>query len=112
MEEQNQQKKSIWGNWWEPLRKWVYPAWLMYETSIRFYHYAQGVHTYFEKHQEGLASYIGEIGTLTLDLICSVATFAGCTVFLTMPACFLLYKFFKEDNFINTRFEEKIKILF
>jgi len=36
MEEQNLQLKSIWGKWWEPIRKWFYPAWLIYETTVRF----------------------------------------------------------------------------
>lgn len=108
----NKQKKSIWGAWWVPHRIWFYPSWLIYETSSRFYDYSQGVHHYFENHQDNITPYVGGIGAQTLNIFCSGATFAGCSAFLTVPACFVLYKLFKEDNLTNTRFEEKMKRLF
>lgn len=112
MEENNKPLKSIWGKWWEPVRKWFYPAWLVYETSIRFYDYAQSVHHYFVKQQDHIASYIGELGTQTLAVFCSVATFGVCTAFLTVPACFVLYQFFKTANLTGTQLEIKMKPLF
>ncbi|MFD2033587.1 hypothetical protein ACFSKL_02235 [Belliella marina] len=112
MEEYNKQQRSIWGKWWVPIRKWFYPAWLLYETSIRFYDYGQSVHHYFIGQQDAIASYIGKIGVQVLDVFCSVATFAICTIFLTVPACFVLYKFFKTENLTGTPFEEKMKTIF
>ncbi len=112
MEENTKQLKSIWGKWWEQFRKWFYPSWLLYETSIRFYDYTQSVHHYFTKQQDYTISYIGEIGTQILGIFCSVSTFIICTAFLTVPTCFLLYKFFKIENLTGTRFEEKIKPFF
>lgn len=112
MEENNEQLRSIFGKWWVPIRKWFYPTWLLYETSIRFFDYAQSVHNYFINEQDNIASYIGEIGAQTLDVFCSFATFLICVISLTIPACFMLYKFFKESNLTNTRFEEKMKTYF
>ena len=112
MEAQNKQKKSILGTWWEPIRKWFYPSWLVYETSIRFYDYTQSVHNYIEKQHDYIASNIGEIGFLMLDVLCSISTFVICTAFLTIPACFLLYTFFKEDNLTGSKLEEKMKPFF
>lgn len=112
MEENNKHLKSIWGKWWESFRKWFYPAWLIYETSIRFYDYAQSVHQYFIAQQDHLISYIGVLGTQALDLFCSVTTFAICSAFLTVPAGFVLYKLFNVDNLTGTRFEEKLKPIF
>ena len=112
MEENNKKLKSIWGKWWVSIRKWFYPAWLLYEISMRFYDYAQSVHIYFIGQQNYLESYIGEIGAQTLAIFCSVATFVICTVFLTVPVCFILYKFFKTINLTSTQFEEKMKPIF
>lgn len=112
MKEYNKQPKSIWGKWWEPLRKWFYPGWLIYETSVRFYAYAKSVHNYFIEQQDYLAIYIGKIATRALVLFCSVSTFAVCTVFLSVPACFLLYHFFKKENLTRTIYEEKLKPIF
>lgn len=112
MEENNKPLKSIWGQWWEPIRKWFYPAWLTYETSIRFYDYTQSVHKCFIEQEDYIASYMGEIGTQALDIFSSVATFAICTAFLTVPACFVLYKFFKTENLTGTQFEQKLKTFF
>ena len=103
------QKHSIWGKWWEPFRKWIYPTWLGFEISMQFYDYTQYIHNFFEKHYDDITPYIGEIGAKTLDIFCSSATFLSCSVFLTAPACYTLYKFFKEDNLTNTKIEEKIK---
>lgn len=110
MEEKNNQLQSIFGKWWEPVRKWFYPAWLIYETSIRFYEYAQSVHNKFIIQQDYIASFIGKMGVHILDIFCCLATFSICTFFLTVPTCFVLYKFFKIENLTNTQFEERIKI--
>ncbi|WP_103070138.1 hypothetical protein [Aquimarina sediminis] len=112
MEENNKQLKSIWGKWWEPFRKWFYPSWLLYETTIRFSDYAHSIHTYFIQQQDNISSYIGEIGAQTLDVFCSILTFAICAAFLTLPACFVLHKFFKTDNLTGTQFENKMKPFF
>lgn len=108
MERNTKKLRSIWGKWWEPLRKWFYPVWLIYETSIRFYDYAQAVHIYIV---EQLSS-IGEIGVQAAAIFCAIATFAICTVFLTAPACFVLYKLFETENLSNTPLEEKTKPIF
>ncbi|MEW7280149.1 hypothetical protein ABW636_16265 [Aquimarina sp. 2201CG1-2-11] len=112
MEKNNKQLQSIWGTWWEPIRKWFYPAWLLYETLVRFYEYTQSVYHYFLMEQEYTTPYIGEIGTQTLAIFYSVATFVICTAFLTVPTCFILYKFFNTDNLTGTRFELKMKRVF
>ncbi|MCG6191287.1 hypothetical protein [Maribellus maritimus] len=112
MEENNKQLESIWGKWWQPIRKWFYPTWLIYEISYRFYAYSISTSQYIENHQENIASYIGEISTQTLAISSSFITFGICTAFLTVPASFILYQFFKEDNLTGTGFEEKIKRLF
>ena len=108
MEKNNKQLKSIWGKWWESIRKCFYPAWLVYETSIRFYGYGQSVHDYFMMQQE----YVGEIGAQTSAIFFSVATFVICVAFLTLPAAFLLYQFFQIENLTSTLLEEKIKKYF
>lgn len=108
MKENNKELKSIWGKWWIPIRKWFYPVWLIYETSIRFFNYAQAVHIYFIEQQ----NYIGKISAQIVAIFCSISTFAICTLFLTLPACFILYHFFKIVNLSNTHFEEKIKNIF
>lgn len=112
MGENDKQLKSIWGKWWVPIRKWFYPSWLIYETSIRFYDYAQSVQNYFINQQEYIATYLGETGTQTLGVFCGVATFIICAAFLTVPASFVLYKFFKTENLTGTQVEEKMKIMF
>ncbi|MDY8136124.1 hypothetical protein [Aquimarina sp. 2201CG5-10] len=112
MKDNHKQLKSIWGKWWEPLRKWFYPTWLLYETLIRFYGYTQSVYNYFIKQHHDIASYIGEIGSQALNIFCSAATFVICVFFLTVPACFILYKFFKIENLTSTQFEQKIKVFF
>ena len=108
MEKNNKQLKSIWGKWWASIRKWFYPAWLVYETFIRFYAYGQSVHDCFTMQQ----TYVGEIGTQTLAIFFSVITFVICATYLTLPASFLIYHFFQIDNLTNTRLEEKIKKYF
>jgi len=112
MEEKNKQLKSIWGKRWEPIRKWFYHAWLFYELSTRFYHYAVAVPDYFIEHQHYFVPYIGEIGFQISVGFCSVATFIICSAFLTVPTCFLLYRFFKTKNLTATAFEVKIKKYF
>ncbi len=108
MEEYNNHQKSIFGTWWEAIRKWFYPAWLIYETSIRFYDYALAVNNYIIEQQD----YIGEITAQILAISCSVTTFLICTFYLTVPACFTLYKFFKDDKLITNPFIHKIKTYF
>ncbi|WP_271782419.1 hypothetical protein [Aquimarina algiphila] len=108
MEENNEQSKSIWGKWWIPFRKWFYPVWLVYEVSIRFYEYSLSVHIYFIEQQK----YVGQIGAQTLAIFCSIATFVICTFYLTVPACFTLFKLFKEDDLTGSRFEQLMKKFF
>lgn len=103
--EENKLQKSIFGAWWEPIRKWFYPTWLCYEISIRFYDYAIATHNYFIAQED----YLGEIITQILAFFCSVATFIICTFYLTVPACFTLYMFFKEDKPITHSSIRKIK---
>ncbi|WP_137401210.1 hypothetical protein [Echinicola rosea] len=103
---------SIWGKWWETIRKWFYPIWLGYETSIRFYDYGQSVYYYLLAQQDQVVPYIGADGTRAMALFFSVATFAICSVFLTVPACFILYKFFEAPNLTSTPVERKLKTIF
>ncbi|MCK0132570.1 hypothetical protein MWU59_13755 [Flavobacteriaceae bacterium F08102] len=46
MEEQNKQLTSILGKWWVSIRKWFYPAWLIYETTVRFYDYSEATYLF------------------------------------------------------------------
>ncbi|NMM47631.1 hypothetical protein [Marinigracilibium pacificum] len=112
MEEKNKLQKSIFGKWWKPVRQWFYPTWLLYELTIRFYDYAIAVHNFFIERPDYFASYIGEISTQSLAVFCSVATFIICSAFLTVPACFILYKFFKIELLTDTQFEYKMKKYF
>ena len=112
MEENTNQLKSIWGPWWEPLRKWFYPAWLLYELTVRFYTYALEVYTYFINPTSIVSSLIGAIGTQTIAILSGVITFVACTAFLTLSACFTLYTFFTTFNLTNSRFEANIKKYF
>ncbi|MCC5918917.1 MAG: hypothetical protein JJU02_16490 [Cryomorphaceae bacterium] len=112
MEEKDKQLKSIFGQRWEPVRKWFYPTWLLYELSIRFYEYAMQVQIYFIEHLENFTSFVGEIGIQTAAIFSGVATFIICTVYLTTPTCFVFYKFFKTQNLTSNQFEIKIKKYF
>ncbi|WP_343854166.1 hypothetical protein [Algoriphagus jejuensis] len=112
MEENNKQPTSIWGKWWEPIRKWFYPSWLVYETSVHFYAYAKLVHHYFAGQQDHLVFYFGNTATGMLALFGSISTFAICTAFLTAPACFVLYHFFKKENLTGTIYEKRLKPIF
>ncbi len=107
MEEQNKQLTSIWGKWWVSIRKWFYPAWLIYETTVRFYDYSEATYLFFitQNYLEGLGSQI-------LAVFCSITTFAICSFFLSVPTTFILYKFFKIENLSGTQFESKIKKYF
>lgn len=106
------QRKSIWGMWWEPFRKWFYPAWLIYEISVRFYDYSTEVHNYFRKNHSEIVLFTGEVGAQVLDALSSSITFIGCSVFLTIPASLALHQFFKTENLTGTRFEGKMKPIF
>lgn len=107
----NKQLTSIWGKWWIPIRIWFYPLWLIYETLTRFYDYTQSVHHYFIQKQDYLVTYLGKTGTLALDAFSSIFTFIICTVSLTVPACFILYKFLTMENLTGTLFEKRMKHL-
>ncbi|KZS41070.1 hypothetical protein AWE51_23225 [Aquimarina aggregata] len=108
MEENNKQLKSIWGVWWEPIRKWFYPAWLLYEVSIRFYNYSIAVHQFIMEQQ----NYLGEIIIQILAVFLSIVTFIICSFYLTIPTCLTLYRFFTKNNFASNTFEQKIKKYF
>ena len=106
------QLNSVWGSWWEPIRKWFYPVWLGYETSYRFYDYALATYQYsFEQSGHFLAS-IGSLAADMLALFCSVITFLVCSIFLTVPACYVLYQFFNTENLTGTVLERKGKVYF
>ncbi|WP_242205481.1 hypothetical protein [Aestuariivivens insulae] len=108
MGEFKNQQKSIFGTWWEPIRKWFYPAWLVYETSIRFYDYALSVYSYFIEQQDN----IGEVITQVLAITCGLTTFLICIFYVTLPVSIILYKFFKDDKPIVNPFIHKIKKYF
>ncbi|WP_298504216.1 hypothetical protein [uncultured Maribacter sp.] len=107
MEEQNTQLTSIWGKWWVPIRKWFYSAWLIYETTVRFYDYSEATYLFFITE-----NYMGALGSQIVAMFCSIVTFAICSFFLTVPTAFILYKFFKIENLSGTQFESKIKKYF
>lgn len=109
MKENTNQQYSIWGKWWDPIRKWFYSIWFAYETTIRFYEYSISVNQYFTEQQNTISSYIGNIGAQILNVFCSVCTFVICVIFLTVPIIFILFKFFSVDNLTNTSFEQKLK---
>lgn len=98
METHIKHQSSIWGKYWESLRIWFYPAWLMYETTHRFYTYSLDMYCY-----------VSGISSQQIALISSVLTIIICTLFLTLPTCFILYKFLKVDNLTKSNFGEKLK---
>lgn len=104
--------KSIWGNRWEPIRKWFYPVWLAYETTIRFYDYGLAVHCYIQEHQGFIMRLLGKMSVAVVDVICSGGTFIVCSVFLTLPACYILFNFFKKENLTGSDLETKLKVIF
>ncbi len=108
MEENDIQLTSIWGKWWEPIRKWFYPIWLLYELSIRFNDYALAVHQYIMVQQ----NYLGEITIQIFAVFFGIVTFIICTSYLTVPTCLTLYKFFTKNDSTSTRFEQKTKKYF
>lgn len=112
MEEQNEQRKSIYGRRWEPIRKWFYSSWLIYELSIHFYGYAIAVHNYLIEQQGYFTSRLGEMGTQVSAIFCSVGAFIIYTFFLTVPAGFVLFKFFKTESLTGTELERKMKKYF
>ncbi|QDH78119.1 hypothetical protein FKX85_03330 [Echinicola soli] len=105
MERNNVLLTSFWG-------KWFYPTWLGYETSIRFYDYGQSVYGYLLAQQDQIVTYVGAFGAEAMALFFGVATFAICSVFLTVPACFILYKFFESPSLTSTLLEGKLKTIF
>lgn len=111
MEENSKHKYPIWGKWWASFRKWFYPVWLAYESSIRFYEYAVAAHSYCIDQQDFLSNYIGKFGTHALGIFCGAASFAICSLYLTLPACLAIFRFFKEESLTNTVLEEKLKTI-
>lgn len=112
MEDKNTQLNSIFGKWWEPLRKWFYPTWLIYELSIRFYNYAITVYQYFTQPPAFFASLLGEMAAQAFAILSSVFTFLICTIYLTVPSSFTLFKFFTIKNLKGKQFEDKMKKYF
>ena len=104
MEEHKKELTSIWGNWWVPIRKWFYPTWLISETSIRFYEYAQAVFIYFMGGQNGYLPNSRALGIQIFATISGMLTFVFRTIFLTIPTCLILYYFFKNLNLTGTQF--------
>ncbi len=98
MEVSNVERKTIWGSWWEPVRKWFYPVWLLYELTHSFGHYA--VSSY---------KYIDNLSNHTIAVLGAVVAFMLCSAFLTLTSCFVLFHFFKTKNLTKTSFEEKVK---
>lgn len=108
MEENNTSIKSIWGAWWTSFRKWFYSAWLVYETSIRFFEYALDVYQYFIIRELNL----GENTVQILAVLCSSLTFLICFFYLTVPATLALYRYFKPETLSKNPIEEKFKTYF
>lgn len=101
--------KSFGGKNWTRDRKWIIPLWITFEVSIRFYGYSNIVHNFFEKHQNVIIPYIGEIGVQILGILCGTALFLFNTVLVTIPACFSIYIFYKRGSLTGTKIEEIIK---
>jgi len=108
MEEKKIALQSIWGKWWEPKRKWLYPAWLCYETTVRFYDYACATYQYAIHQQNN----IGEQTAQIVAILGSVSTFAVCFAFLTLPGCLALFSFFSSTKTYHDSFESQIKKYF
>lgn len=108
MEGNKLELKSIWGKWWEPIRKWFYPAWLFYETTIRFYDYSFSAYQYFFDQQDSIGKNLAQ----ALSILGSLSTFVICFAFLTIPGCIALFKFFKSEKTYDTSFERHIKKYF
>lgn len=100
---------SIWGKWWEPIRKWFYTSWLAYEITARFYECSKNVKTFFANQEGFIADYFGKDGVKILADLSGALTFTICTAFLTIPACFALYQFFKKEDLTGSVFESKFK---
>lgn len=105
-------KKTIWGSWWEPMRKWFYPVWLAYELSLRFIDYSYSVYQYFSSEQNCIANCLGQLGTHVLNVFCTLSMFVVCSIFLTLPACYAMFHFFKADNLTSTKWEANAKMIF
>lgn len=109
MEELQNQSQSIFGKWWLPIRIWFYPAWLLYELSIRFYGYALDIYHYIFKNLEFIFPDINlTLTQITAGSFAFIA-FAICFVYLTVPACYILFLFFKRGNLTKSKFELKLK---
>ena len=108
MEKNNAYQKSIFGKWWAAIRKWFYPAWLLYETSIRFYDYALAIYIFFTKQQDLLGVFSSQL----LAVFCGISTFAICSFYLTLPACYVLYVFFKDNTPTAPKLIRRIKPYF
>ncbi|KAB2810148.1 hypothetical protein [Phaeocystidibacter luteus] len=100
---------SFLGPYWSAFRKWFYPAWLIYETSIRFIEYASQTQAYV---QTNITDLLGDSGAEVLSMTCGVLVFLICFLFLAVPGGFILYQFFKKENLSGTLFEQKFKFYF
>ena len=105
MEENSNKLKSIWGSWWEPVRKWFYPAWLIYETTVRFYAYTIQVHDSIID----LKFHSSDSFVQITAILAGVITFAICFAFLTVPASIALFRFFKSEKITTRSLERKLK---
>ncbi|GGH38748.1 hypothetical protein IA57_04435 [Mangrovimonas yunxiaonensis] len=105
MEENKTVNKSIWGTWWTAFRKWFYPAWLIYETVIRFYDYALGVYHYIILQEQIWGVKMAQ----PVALLASSLTFAICFFFLTVPASMALFRYFNTKDLASNSTEQKIK---
>lgn len=103
------QMTCIWGAWWIPFRPFAYTLWLAYEVSYRIMDHCVVIHMRFVRHHAGIAQYTGDFLAHALDIGTVVLTFLVCHAALTLPACFIMYKFLAEVNLTNTRFEEILK---
>lgn len=108
MEGNNSINKSIWGAWWTSFRKWFYPAWLAYETIIRFYGYAFPIYQYFLLQEQNLGAKMAQL----VAVFASSLTFAICFFFLTIPASIALFRYFNTNTLSNNSIEQKIKTYF
>ncbi|NVK03444.1 MAG: hypothetical protein HWD92_01420 [Flavobacteriia bacterium] len=100
---------SFFGPYWSKFRKWFYPAWLVYETTVRFLAYSSDVSSYFTAQSDAIAEWSGAVGASIITTSSSVLTFLVCSAFLTVPAAYLLYAFFNTQNLTSSSIESKFK---
>lgn len=108
MEVKLTKRQSIWGKPWASFRKWFYPTWFCYETTIRFYDYSTPVYDYFISQGDNL----GIHWALILAILLSCLTFIICFFFLTVPGSIALFRYFKNHTLESNSFEQKLKTFF